>query len=96
MSDLADKKCVACEGNIPAFNYEEIHKYLKKVDGWDVKSNNGKSFYLLKEFKFKDFKESQLFVNKVGALQKKRTTILIYFLVGVTVKLRFSPMRLTG
>ena len=71
MSDLADKKCVACEGNIPAFNYEEIHKYLKKVDGWDVKSNDDKSFYLLKEFKFKDFKESQLFVNKVGGIAEK-------------------------
>ena len=35
MSDhLANKKCVPCEGNIPPFNAEEIHKYLKKVDGW--------------------------------------------------------------
>ena len=29
MSDLAKKKCVPCEGNIPPFNVEEIHKYLK-------------------------------------------------------------------
>ena len=36
MSDLADKKCIPCEGGIPSFNLEEIHKYLKKVDGWDV------------------------------------------------------------
>ena len=28
----------------------EIHKYLKKVDGWDVKSNDDKSFYLIKRF----------------------------------------------
>ena len=25
-----------CEGNIPPFNTEEIHKYLKQVDGWEV------------------------------------------------------------
>ena len=31
MSDLANKKCIPCEGNIPPFNAEEIHKYLKKV-----------------------------------------------------------------
>ena len=36
MSDLSEKKCVPCEGNIPPFSVEEIHKYLKKVDGWEV------------------------------------------------------------
>ena len=39
MSDLSKKKCVACDGNIPPFDTSEIHKYLKKVDGWDVKNN---------------------------------------------------------
>ena len=28
MSDLASKKCVPCEGNIPPFNADEIHQYL--------------------------------------------------------------------
>ena len=37
MEDLSKKKCIACEGNIPPFDKDEIHKYLKKVDGWDVK-----------------------------------------------------------
>ena len=66
MSDLAKKKCVACDGNISPFDMAEIHKYLKKVDGWDVKSNEDKSFYLLKVFKFKNFVESQTFVNQIG------------------------------
>ena len=44
----------------------EIHKYLKKIDGWEVKSNKNESFFLVKEFSFKDFKESQIFANKVG------------------------------
>ena len=65
MNDLANKKCVPCEGNIPAFDKSQIHKYLKKVDGWDVKNDDG-NFYLIKEFSFKDFKESQKFINKVG------------------------------
>ncbi len=68
MNDLANKKCVPCEGNIPPFDKSEIHKYLKKVDGWDVKSDENKSFFLFKEFKFKNFKESQDFVNKLGDL----------------------------
>ena len=66
MNELADKKCVPCEGGIPSFNLEEIHKYLKKVDGWDVKTDDDKTYYLIKEFRFKNFLESQKFVNKVG------------------------------
>ena len=66
MTELADKKCIPCEGGIPSFDLNEIHKYLKKVDGWDVKSDDNKTYYLLKEFKFENFRESQKFVNDVG------------------------------
>ena len=48
MTDLADKKCIPCEGGIPSFNIDEIHKYLKKVDGWDVNSVIKKIIILLK------------------------------------------------
>ena len=68
MSDLAEKKCIPCEGGIPSFKIDEIHKYLKKVDGWDVKPDESKNYYLIKEFKFKNFLESQEFVNKVGSI----------------------------
>jgi 4a-hydroxytetrahydrobiopterin dehydratase len=71
MSELADKKCVSCEGNISPFDVKEIHKYLKKVDGWHVKSDNEKSYFLIKEFKFKNFLESQDFTNKVGIIAEK-------------------------
>ena len=71
MSDLADKKCIPCEGNIPPFDKSEIHKYLKKVDGWDVKNDKDENYYLIKEFSFKDFNESQKFVNKVGDVAEK-------------------------
>ena len=71
MSDLANKKCIPCEGNIPPFDIGEIHKYLKKIDGWDVKEKSDQSFYLIKKFSFNDFKESQNFVNKVGEIAEK-------------------------
>jgi len=71
MSELANKKCIPCEGNIPAFNIDEIHKYLKKVDGWDVKKDESESFYLTKDFKFQNFIESQTFINKVGDVAEK-------------------------
>ena len=71
MNDLADKKCIPCEGGIPSFNIEEIHKYLKKVDGWDVQSVDEKDYYIIKNFKFNNFLESQSFVNKVGEIAEQ-------------------------
>ena len=71
MSDLSEKKCIPCEGGISSFDLNEIHKYLKKVDGWDVKEDDSKNFYLIKEFKFKNFLQSQNFVNKVGKIAEQ-------------------------
>ena len=68
MSDLASKKCIPCEGNIPPFNLAEIHQYLKKVDGWEVVEDKIDGFHLIKNFKFDDFLQSQEFVNNVGKI----------------------------
>ena len=70
MNDLINKKCVPCEGGVTAFDLSEIHKYQKKVDGWEVKSNKKKIFFLEKEFKFKNFLDSQNFVNEVGNISE--------------------------
>ena len=66
MTDLYKKKCIPCRGGISAFDITEIHKYLKKVDDWDVKKNKDEIYFLEKNFKFKNFSESQKFVNEVG------------------------------
>ena len=66
MTDLSEKKCIPCKGGISGFEITEIHKYLKMVDGWEVKADESKIYYLIKEFKFQNFFESQNFVNKVG------------------------------
>ena len=68
MENLHNKKCIACDGNTLPFDTSEIHKYLKKVDDWDVKSSEKKNYYLEKEYKFKNFIESQKFVNKIGVI----------------------------
>ncbi len=65
--ELYKKKCVPCKGNIPPFDMKEIHKYLKKINGWEVKNKNN-SYFLEKNYKFKNFKISQLFVNEVGKI----------------------------
>ena len=70
MSDLTKKKCTPCEGGVIPFDVSEIHKYQKKVDGWDIIKNNENIFFLEKNFTFKNFLESQKFVNKVGQVSE--------------------------
>ncbi len=45
MIDLDKKNCIPCRGGIPSFDISEIHKYLKKIDGWDVKKKKMKFIF---------------------------------------------------
>ena len=70
MTDLINKKCIPCEGGVLALDVSEIHKYQKKVDGWDVKKNEKQIYFLEKNFKFENFLNSQNFVTKVGEISE--------------------------
>ena len=65
---LSSKKCVACEGDVPPLNSEQIALYSGQVKNWGV-SEDKKS--LSKLFTFKDFKEAIAFIDKVGALAEE-------------------------
>ena len=65
---------------IPAFDYSKIHKYLKKVDNWDVEKDKNENYFLIKEFKFDNFKESQNFVNKVSEIAEIEVIIQIFWM----------------
>ena len=71
MDDLINKKCVPCEGGVIPFDISEIHKYQKKVDGWDIIKNSEEVFFLEKKFNFLNFLESQQFVNNVGKISEQ-------------------------
>ncbi len=62
---LTEQKCVACEGNVIPFVKEEAEILLRQIPGWSV-SSDAKS--INREYKFKDFKEALVFVNKVGEI----------------------------
>ena len=68
MTELYKKNCTSCDGTSLPFDTSEIHKYLKKVDGWAVESSKEKNFFLIKEFKFNNFIESQNFTSRVGEI----------------------------
>jgi len=63
--DLAAKKCVACESNMPPLTRDEAQILLKQLQGWTL---SGDSRWISKEFKFKDFAEALAFTDKLGAI----------------------------
>tara|TARA_B110000263_G_C15245839_1_gene481660 strand:+ start:48 stop:392 length:345 start_codon:yes stop_codon:yes gene_type:complete len=70
MSDLFNKKCVSCEEGVSALDISEIHKYQKKVDGWDVKANEYKIYFLEKKFEFENFLNSKKFIDEVSKISE--------------------------
>jgi 4a-hydroxytetrahydrobiopterin dehydratase len=71
MDDLHNKNCIPCKGGVPCFDISQIHKYLKKVDGWSVKKKDNDYYFLEKKFDFIDFSKSHKFVNKVGDIAEE-------------------------
>ena len=70
MSNFIDKNCVPCEGSIHSLDISEIHKYQKKIQGWDVTKSKKETYFLEKNFKFKNFKTSKNFIDKVGEISE--------------------------
>lgn len=63
MTDLTKKHCVPCEGGIDPFNKEQIKTYIGLLNKpWEIVEGTKLKY----EFKFKDFKESMNFVNKIA------------------------------
>tara|TARA_B100000029_G_scaffold470723_1_gene509773 strand:- start:362 stop:703 length:342 start_codon:yes stop_codon:yes gene_type:complete len=63
--DLNKEKCEPCSGNTPKLNFEEIPKYLSKINEWQI---NDSQEMIFKKFKFKSFKQALHFTNLVGEL----------------------------
>ncbi len=68
MSELAKKKCIPCEGNVPPFTKEEAKKLLKELDEWSIIDD---AHLLAKSFRFKNFVETMKFVNDVARIAEE-------------------------
>jgi len=68
MSELAGRECVPCRGGVPPLKGDEIQDLISKLDQWSVVSEH----HLTKAYKFRDFKESLAFVNRVGELAEQQ------------------------
>ena len=65
-SDLSRKKCVACEGGVPALGPPEIEKLMPQVRGWRV--SRGK---LVRHVEFDDFLTLMDFVNDLAQIAER-------------------------
>ena len=68
MAELADLQCVPCRGGVPPLQGPEIEKLKGQLDQWQVINQH----HLQKTFRFKDFRESLEFVNKIGELAESQ------------------------
>ena len=66
MTNLTQMNCIPCQIGIPPFPTEEIAKRMGQVPGWSLQ--DGK---LVRDFKFKDFKQAVDFINKVAAIAEE-------------------------
>jgi len=71
MTKLTEKKCKPCEGGTPPLPTDETEKLLAELNGGQIWANipweivkDGKA--ITKEFRFKNFREAQAFVNNVA------------------------------
>ena len=63
MSDLAQKRCLPCEGGIPPLGKSEVEKLLAQLDSWSLDDKS-----ITKEFSFKNFVAAMQFVNRVAGV----------------------------
>lgn len=63
--DLAQKKCVACEGGVAPLTRMEAEAMLTHTPEWTLSADT-KS--IARDYRFKNFAEALAFVNAVGAI----------------------------
>jgi 4a-hydroxytetrahydrobiopterin dehydratase len=66
MTDLTQKRCMACDAGTPPLTSQEAEALLEQVPGWELEENK-----LTRRFNFPDFKEAIAFVNRVAALAEE-------------------------
>lgn len=66
--DLSKKKCMPCQGNVPALRGDILQEFYRQLDeNWKVIDEH----HLEKEYLFKNFKEALSFTNAVSAIAEE-------------------------
>lgn len=65
-TELKNKRCVPCEGGVPALSPEKAKELLTGLNGWILREKQ-----IERELAFRGFKEALQFVNKVGEIAEE-------------------------
>jgi 4a-hydroxytetrahydrobiopterin dehydratase len=68
MTELAGKTCVPCRGDVPPLKGAALDELARQVPVWEVVDEH----HLKREFRFKNFRETLDFVNRVGELAEEQ------------------------
>ena len=69
MSELSKKRCIPCEGGVLPFTPDEAGELMKELhEDWMLVDE---AHLLVREFRFKDFKQAMAFANKIGDIAEK-------------------------
>jgi 4a-hydroxytetrahydrobiopterin dehydratase len=68
MTELADKQCVPCKGDVPPLRGKDLEKFQADLPNWTVTNEH----HLHREFRFPDFKQALEFVNRVGEIAESQ------------------------
>lgn len=64
MSNTEEKRCLPCEGGIPALDKDSIIKSLKALDiGWEAVNDDKE---IARDFQFRNYYETMAFVNAIA------------------------------
>jgi 4a-hydroxytetrahydrobiopterin dehydratase len=64
-TELAKKRCVPCHGGIPPLRGEALREMAGQLSGgWQIVDEH----HLLKEYRFRDFREALDFTNQIGEI----------------------------
>ena len=66
MTDLAQKKCVPCEGGAMPYSEEEARSMLRSLKGWIIENNS-----LVKLYPFTNYYQTMAFVNALAWLSHR-------------------------
>lgn len=68
MSELADKSCISCRGDVPPLEGAELEELHRQVPEWDLVEGH----HLRRGFRFKNFRAALDFVNQVGEIAEEQ------------------------
>ena len=68
MTELAEKTCVPCRGEVPALQGPDLENFHSEVPDWEIVN----AHHLKRAYKFPDFRSALQFVNKVGEIAEQQ------------------------